>query len=105
MPKAKVLGRKRVPHLMRPSVKGMALNTSLHPNRTDLFPKMLLSITDDVLRHGVRQWVVRFILDRDALHGDAPRKVVCYDRRYGGVSVALIPFTLREEVQCRHETE
>jgi hypothetical protein len=60
---------------------------------------MLVCIAEDVLRHVVRQRVVRFILDGDARHRDTPRKVVCYDRRDGGVSVALIPFTLLEAFQ------
>src|SRR5438093_5856137 len=72
MTKAKVLGRKRVPHLMRPGVKGMALNARLHPIRTDLLPEMLLSIPDDVLHHVVRQRIVRFIVDGDTRHGNAP---------------------------------
>jgi hypothetical protein len=57
---------------MRPGVKGMALKPRLHPNRTDLFPKMLLGITDDLLRHVVRQRIVRFIVDGDTRHRDAP---------------------------------
>src|SRR4030095_9501734 len=103
MTKAKVLGRKRVPHLMRPGVKGMAFNARLHPDRADLLPKMLLGIADDLLRHVVRQQVVRFILDGDTCHRDAPHKVVSDDRRYGGVSAVLIPFTLRVTLreECR----
>src|SRR5438093_12155306 len=105
MTKAKVLGRKRVPHLMRPGVKGMALNARLHPDRTDLLPKMLLRIADDVLHHVVRQRIVRFIVDGDARHRDAPRKIVSYDRQYGGVAVALLTFTLLEEFQRMHVTD
>jgi hypothetical protein len=44
-------------------------------------------------------------MDRNVYHRDAPLKVVCSDRRYGDVSVALIPFTLLEEFQCIHETD
>src|SRR5215510_3008149 len=57
---------------MRPGVKGMAFNASLHPNRTHLLPKMLLGIADDLLRHVVRQRVVRLILDGDTRHGNTP---------------------------------
>src|SRR5262249_29882584 len=49
MTQAKVLGGKRVPYLTRPRIQGMARNTRLHPNRTDLLPKMLLGIADDLL--------------------------------------------------------
>jgi hypothetical protein len=54
MTKAKVLGKKRVAHFTRPRIEGMALNANLHPNRTDLLPKMLLGIADDLLGHVVR---------------------------------------------------
>ena len=50
----------------------MACNASLHSDRADLLPKMLLSIADDVLHHVVRQRVIRFILDGDTRHGNAP---------------------------------
>src|SRR5712691_3943846 len=105
MHKAKVLGRKRVPHLMRPGVKGMARNASLHADRPDLLSKMLLGIADDLLGHCLSQGVVRFILDRDARHRDAPRKGVGYEQRESGVSVALMTFTLREECQRMRETD
>jgi hypothetical protein len=72
MTQAKVLGEKGVPYLMCPRIQGMALQTSLHPNRTDLLPKMLLGIADNVLRHVVRQRVVRVILDGNTRHGNAP---------------------------------
>jgi hypothetical protein len=57
---------------MRPGVKGMALKPRLHPNRTDLLPKMLLRIADDLLGHVVRQRVVCLILDGDTRHGNTP---------------------------------
>jgi hypothetical protein len=38
-----------------------------------------------------------FLTLRDARHGDTPQKVVSDDRRYTGVAVALLTFTLREE--------
>src|SRR5215813_454640 len=50
----------------------MAFNASLHPDRTDLLPKMLLGIADDLLRHVVRQRVVRLIMNGDTRHGNAP---------------------------------
>ena len=50
----------------------MALQPRLHPNRTDLFPKMFLGIADDLLRHVVRQRVVRLIMDGDTRHGNTP---------------------------------
>ena len=65
MTKAKVLGRKRVAHLMRPGVEGMAFKARLYPDRTDLLPKMLLGIADDVRSHFVSQGVVRLIVDRN----------------------------------------
>jgi len=105
MIKAKVLGGKRVPHFTRPRIEGMAFNARLHPDRADLLPKMLLGIADDLLGHGVRQRVVRLIVDGDARHGDAPRKGVSDERRDDGVSVSLIPFTLPEEFQRIHETD
>ena len=71
--KAKVLGGKRVAHFTRPRIEGMALKAKLHPDRVDLLPKMLLGIAEDVLRHVVRQQVVRFIVDGDTRHGKAPR--------------------------------
>jgi hypothetical protein len=72
MKQAKILGEKRVPHLTRPRIQGMACNSRLHPNRADLFPKMVVGIADDLLRHVVSQRVVRLIVDGDASHGDAP---------------------------------
>src|SRR5262245_45724875 len=45
---AKILREKCVPYLPRPRIQGMALQTSLHPNRTDLLPKMLLGIADNL---------------------------------------------------------
>src|SRR5262245_25623664 len=50
----------------------MAFNARLHANRTDLLSKMLLGITDDLLRHVIRQRVVRFVVDGDARHSQAP---------------------------------
>src|SRR2546425_6013770 len=82
MTQAKVLGEKRVPHLTCPRIQGMAGNARLHPNRTDLLSKMVVGIAENVLRHVVRQGVVRLIVNRNIHHRDAPRKVVCYDRRY-----------------------
>jgi hypothetical protein len=54
------------------TIEGMALQTSLHPNSTDLLPKMLLGIPDDLLGYVVRQRVVCLIMNGDARHGDAP---------------------------------
>src|SRR5712691_3649803 len=50
---------------MRSSIEGMALNASLHPDRTDLLPKMLLGIADDVRSHFVSQGVLSLIVDRN----------------------------------------
>jgi hypothetical protein len=50
----------------------MAFNARLHPDRADLLTKMLLGIADDVVHHVVRQRIVRFIMDGDTRHGDAP---------------------------------
>jgi len=72
MTHAKVLGGKRVPHLTRPRIQGMALKARLHPNRVDLLPKMVVGIADNVLRHVVSQRVVRLIVDRNVPHRDAP---------------------------------
>src|SRR6266567_1850031 len=72
MTQAKVLGEKRIPYLTCPRIQGMALDARLHPNRPHLLPKMLLRIADDLLYHVVRQQVVRFILDGDTRHRDAP---------------------------------
>src|SRR5436190_12656566 len=76
MTQAEVLRKKCVSYLPRPRIQGMALDASLHPNRPHLLPKMLVRIADDFLCDGIRQQVVRFILDGDARHGDAPRKVM-----------------------------
>jgi hypothetical protein len=76
MIQAKILRGKRVAHFTCPRIQGMAFNARLHPNGTDLLPKMLLGIADDLLRHIVRQRIVRFILDGDARHRDTPHKVV-----------------------------
>src|SRR5262249_25092153 len=65
MTKAKVLGRKRVPYFMCTGIQGMALNTRLHPDRTDLFPKIFLGIADDLRSHFVSQGVVGLIVDRN----------------------------------------
>jgi len=54
MPQAKVLGGKRVAHFMRPRIEGMACNARLHPNRTDLLPKMLMRIAYDLLCDVIR---------------------------------------------------
>ena len=64
-------GGKRIPHFMRPRIPRMALQTRLHPNRANRVPKMLLGIAEDVLGHGLRQRIVRFIMDRNVSHGDA----------------------------------
>jgi hypothetical protein len=69
---AKILREKGVPDLPRPCIQGMTFNARLHPNRTHLLPKMLLSVADDLLGHIVRQRIVRFIVDGDTRHGDAP---------------------------------
>jgi len=98
MTQSKVLGGKSVAHFTCPRIQGMAFNARLHPNRPNLLPKMLLRIADDLLRHVVSQPIVRFILDGDARHRDAPNKVVSDDRRYGNVSVALIPSLYEKNV-------
>src|SRR5207302_7078470 len=69
---AKIRGGKRVPHLTRARVEDMALQALLYPDRADHVPKMLLGIVENVLTHGVRQSVGRFIFDRDAHHCAAP---------------------------------
>src|SRR5438093_10866803 len=51
----------------------MALKPRLYPNRANLLPKMLLGIADDCLRHCLIQGIVRFIVDRNVSHGDAPQ--------------------------------
>src|SRR6266571_54783 len=101
MTKAKVLGRKRITYLMRPGVEGMALNTILHPNRTDLFPKMLLGIAEDVLHHVVRQQVVRFIVDGDARHRDAPLPLWSVAAVWCGHRPALRTSALSQETHTR----
>src|SRR5262245_9432399 len=68
MTQAKILWEKGVPYLPRPRIQGMALQTSLHPNRTDLLPKMLLRIADNLLGYVVCQRVVRLIMNGDARH-------------------------------------
>src|SRR5713101_5572419 len=65
---AEVIWRKSVTHLTRPRVEGMALNAILHPDRADLFPKVLLGIANDLLRHFVSQGVFSLIVDGDASH-------------------------------------
>src|SRR5438445_4681731 len=70
MNQAKILGEKRVPYFPRPRIEDMACNAKLHPNGADLFPTMLLRIAEDVLRHGVRQWVVGLMVDRNVHHRD-----------------------------------
>jgi hypothetical protein len=72
MTQAKILREKGVPDLPRSCIQGMALKPRLHPDGADLLPKMLLGIADDLLGHGVRQRIVRFIMDGDTRHGDAP---------------------------------
>src|SRR5262249_47241773 len=72
MTQAKILPEKGVPDFPRPRIQGMALQTSLHPNRTDLLPKMLLGIADNLLGYVVCQRVVRLIMDGDTRHGNAP---------------------------------
>src|SRR6266853_2737044 len=84
MHKAKILGRKGVTHLMRPHIEGMAFNARLHPNRTDLLPKMLMGVADDLLGHCLSQRVVRFILDRDARHHEAPLPFLAVAATVGG---------------------
>src|SRR5262249_20251863 len=69
---AEVIWGKSVAHFARPRVKGMAFDAILHPDRAHLFPKMLLGIADDLLRHFVGQSVFSFIMDGDASHRDAP---------------------------------
>src|SRR5438093_13125044 len=65
MTKTQVLGRKCVADLMRPGVEGMAFKARLYPDRTDLLPKMLLGIADDLRSHFVSQGVFRLIVDRN----------------------------------------
>src|SRR5262249_23845663 len=72
MTQSKVLGGKSVAHLTCPRIQGMAFNARLHPDRAVLLPKMLLGIADDLLHHVVRQQVVRFVMDGDTRHGNAP---------------------------------
>ena len=69
---AEVRWGKSVTHLMRPRVEGMALDAILHPDRADLFPKMLLGIPGNLLRHFISQGVFSLIVHGDASHRDAP---------------------------------
>jgi hypothetical protein len=50
----------------------MALDAILHPDRADLFPKMLLGIAGDLLRYFVSQGVFSLIVHGDASHRDTP---------------------------------
>src|SRR5207244_8924562 len=76
---AKVIWGKSITHLTRPCVKGMALDAILHPDRADLFPKMLLGIADDLLRHFISQGVFSLIVDGDARHRDAPLRSCTFE--------------------------
>src|SRR5437870_13713226 len=62
---SKVLVRRRGAYLVRPSVEGMAFKARLYPDLTDLLPKMLLGIADDLRSHFVSQGVFRLIVDRN----------------------------------------
>jgi len=68
---------------MRPCIQRMALQARLHPNRENRFPKMLLGIAEDFLRHCLSQRIVRFIMDRNVSHGDAPQS-------YGTVEAVMM---------------
>src|SRR5206468_12257635 len=50
----KVSGGKRITHLTRLRVEGMARNAILYPDGADLSPEILIDITNDVLRHIIR---------------------------------------------------
>ena len=39
MDQTKIRGGKRITHLLRPRIEGMARNAILHPDGADLFPK------------------------------------------------------------------
>src|SRR5262245_39412828 len=68
----KIRGGKRGAHFTRPRIQGMAFHARLHADRAYPLPKMLLGIADDLVGHCLSQRVVRFVMDGDTRHGNAP---------------------------------